>query len=1281
MRAGDIVDGRFELVEIAGEGGMGVVWRTLDRARGATVALKVVHGDGRELAMRFAREARVLRELSHPGIVAYVADGVTERGAPWLAMEWLEGEDLAARLTRGPLSGEASLAVARAIAEALAHAHDRGLVHRDLKPSNVWLVEGDPARAKLLDFGVVRRLDPSASLGRTRAGAMVGTPGYMAPEQARGEQGIDARADLYALGCVLFECVTGRPAFVGEHVMALLAKVLLEEPPRMSSVARVPAALDALVGALLEKDPARRPRDAREVARALSALDVFEVGRATTMVSAGASLIREQQWVIVLAVDTGSLWAEDATLQSDSTPPEAYTIVRAAADTGARLEGLAGGAQILLWQTSDAPAEMAARAARAALAIQATLPVVPMSLASGRAAVGGAVPVGEALERAAAGLRRAHGQIALDGSMARLLEGAFSVALSDGRPALLAERARTHGARTLLGKWTPHVGRDVELSTLTAVLAEVADESIAAAVIVTGDTGIGKSRLASEWLRAAQLAGPELRVWQAHGDPMREGASFGVVADLARDACGVGLGASRAEARARIAEAVAAIVDPPHRARVASRLCELCGAPWETDVDSALMNARRDPIVMGDQLRAAWEDLLVAACARHPLVLWIEGLQWADAPSVSLIDRALRNFHDRPWMVLGLGRPEHRARHPKLWTDRGVRDLSLGPLKDRAAEKLVRAVLGRELPEERLRSLVGRAGGNAYFLEELIRAESEARGDQTPETVLAMVEARLLRLDAASRRVLRAASVLGARFDARAVAAVLNEPSATEALEALVRQEWLTTGSGGYAFRQETSREAAYAMLVEEDRRLAHERAAEWFAASVEADPAAVAEHYERALAPERAARWWARASTAALEANDYRACVLRAESAERCGAIDDVLGEALAARAEAHYWLGEVALQCEVSARLGAWAAAAGDPALAATALRHTSVGAARAGQTEVLRRAVEDMTRCLTEHASSDEVVFCALRVASTARVGGLSEASDALAGRVDAVVPPLASRSDLVVAAAEHLRALRAHHDHDLETYAVGCRSAAEHFERAGDIRRAAGARGSAGYALVLLGAYSEAASALEASLAGCERMGMRSQVATMQQNLGLALAGLGRYEEALAVERAATEAFVLAGNKLNECAARFYTARILLAAGRVAEAVEEGERAAALLPEAHPFTLDARVALADALLARGQGTDAVAALAHAEAARSALRADPARFEEPAPILRVYVDALRANGLSDEAERAGEDARAWVRESAAKIRSARYRLAFLREERDVARMMGHADPPRDE
>jgi len=270
LSAGDVLSERFVVERLAGSGGMGAVYRATDRSTGAPVAVKVMARHSVQDSARFAREAIVLAELSHPAIVRYIDHG-TSGDTPFLVMEWLEGEDLSRHLARSGLGADESLGLVRRACEGMAMAHARGVVHRDLKPSNLFLVGGNALSTKVVDFGVAR-VDVGAQT-LTRAGTVLGTIGYMAPEQAMSAMDVDDRADIFALGCVLFECLTGRPAFAGPQPAVALMKLLQTQPPPVSQGRPgLPEALDRLVLRMLAKDRNDRPRDVAEVIRALDAL-------------------------------------------------------------------------------------------------------------------------------------------------------------------------------------------------------------------------------------------------------------------------------------------------------------------------------------------------------------------------------------------------------------------------------------------------------------------------------------------------------------------------------------------------------------------------------------------------------------------------------------------------------------------------------------------------------------------------------------------------------------------------------------------------------------------------------------------------------------------------------------------------------------------------------------------------------------------------------------------------------------------------------------------------
>ncbi len=324
----------FELISEAGSGGMGTVYKARD-ASGEVIAVKLLNRDGD--AVRFALEVSALSRLDHPRIVRYVGHGVTAEGTQFLAMEWLEGESLEASLCRQAIPLRRALEIARDVAEALAYAHDAGVVHRDLKPSNIFLT--DTAGVKVLDFGVARI---AGQVGLTHTGQVIGTPSYMAPEQARGEHTIGPHSDLFSLGCVIYRCVTGASPFTGPDVLAVLSKLASQTAPRLQ---RVPKALADLVERLLLKDPATRPESASDVKLALVALLASDLHvdpppPEPTLASVPmkkANTRRVAAYVALGAAAAAMLgWFGFAKLRPHSPPAQQAPLVRAAAEHACR---------------------------------------------------------------------------------------------------------------------------------------------------------------------------------------------------------------------------------------------------------------------------------------------------------------------------------------------------------------------------------------------------------------------------------------------------------------------------------------------------------------------------------------------------------------------------------------------------------------------------------------------------------------------------------------------------------------------------------------------------------------------------------------------------------------------------------------------------------------------------------------------------------------------------------------------------------------------------------
>ncbi|WP_438010140.1 protein kinase [Sorangium sp. So ce321] len=1295
LGSGDVIAGRYEIERVAGEGGMGSVYQARDREAEKAVAVKVLRAATPAARERFQREACVLAELHHPAIVRYVTHGLLGSGEPFLVMEWLEGEDLARRLLRGALPVTEAMALTRRIAEALAAAHARGVVHRDIKPSNLFLPGGDVCAVKLLDFGIARRMLETRPL--TATGTFMGTPGYIAPEQARGSTALDARADVFALGCVLFECLTGQPAFSGEDVLAIFAKILFDEVPRVSALRPdVPLGLEPLVARMLSKQPEDRPGDGAAVVRELAPLLLrggAEQREYPHAVGEGSALTAaEQRLVSVLLVSsTPEPWGpDDRTLKEEECVIPLATLRSVAAPYRARVESLVDGSAIVALAGAGDASDQAAHAARLALAVRAVMPDARMVLTTGRGVLSGAMPVGEAIERAARILREDGGErlapgrspqpgpraVRLDDVTAGLLRQRFEIALGPAGPELVSEASAPESARLLLGRPTPCVGRDRELAMLRALLEECIGEPASRAILVTGVAGIGKSRVHHEILGEVRRAAPPVEVWVAHGDPMRAGSPLGMITELLRRAAGLFDGEPLDVQHDKIRARVGRCIPGPDARRVMEFYGELVGAPWPDEDSMQLRAARRDPLLMSDQLRRSWEDFLVAECAARPVMIVLEDLHWGDPASVEFVNTALRLLKEQPLFVMALARPDIHERFPKLWAERGMQEIKLGELSRKACERLARHVLGEAVDPGTVARVVAQATGNAFYLEELLRAVVEREDEALPETILAMIQARLEALPPEARRVMRAGSIFGEAFWDGGVRALLcgaqPAPDVEAWLSTLVDRELLVRrretrfpGEHELTFRHAMVREAAYQELTDGDRSLGHRLAGEWLERTGERNAAVLAEHFERGREPHRAAALYAHAMEQALEANDLDAVLARGRQAVACGAHGRLLGHIRRFQAEAHRWRSEYTdcARCASEAMQllprsePSWFAAAGDAALAAYSSEDR-------GQ---LLALVDEVSRSVDCSGVFTEQHVTLGRMIQPLVVSGLNETARDLFERFGPAI--MNARHDPRVAAHwSEAFAWRAMADGDLVRCADFLSASASDFDRIGDTRNKV--RVSLGHARRCseLGEYEEAESILREAIALADRMGLHVIATDARRGLGHCLAVKGALDEARALIEDAIAANLARDARLFTSGARLQLALVLLWMGELQAAEREVRDVVSVVDNAQSLRCTALAILALVLLQRGETQRAL------RAAEEGMRL----FEQAgvalgsARVRLAFAEALWESGEHARAREAILEAKRRLLFSASKLSDPVRRRRFLERVPENARTM---------
>jgi eukaryotic-like serine/threonine-protein kinase len=937
IKPGTRIDQRFEVESRVAVGGMGVVYRAVDLASRdhPQVALKILTRLEDDGAARFIRECEVHASIQFAGLVPYIAHG-TERGTPYLALAWIDGPTLSERLAEGVLTNDEALRLTERLARTAGGLHERGIVHRDLKPQNVILEDGDHGSPVIVDLGIARMRGARVL---TKAGLMVGSPGFMAPEQVRGEADVDARADVFALGCILFAALTGGSPFHGTDPLTILLRIAMEEAPLLST--RMPLTridVEALLCDVLAQDRNRRPRDGHALAGRLGAL-----GRDDTTT--------DDDWSVTTVPRTAALQyvpdphAEDSPSGENSQRTEGrvstgerrftcLVVCRVAeeaqlsrTDMNHRWSALKSNLEALSAQPSvlpdgtllvgfagkraEAPSDLALRGARAGLLVSKAFPSCVAVVAFGRSLETSTTIANEIIARAV-GMFTAisdtrDGGVILDEIAASLVESLFILRLIR-RPDLEALRAfsivreRAEGeVRPLLGKVRSFVGRRADLNELERRFSDTS-EGASHALLVRGDAGSGKTRLLHEFIQRNAPRG--MRTWFLRADASRSGA-YALLIPLIHRLAGLDRTATSEQLFARLEERLT-LSGGRNATRLAEFLTEMVGLRRAAGSSETLLAARIDAAVMQSQITRAFVDLCEHEAALGPFSILIDDLQFCDVPSRLLLGSVVAQRLPRVFIAaftrtadrLGLGDPT-------------IDTYELFPLIERDCARLVRETLGDSLSSTAVNRIVKQSGGNPFFLEELIRVSGHA-----PETVLAAVEGRLLALPQDARRVLRAASVFGDRFPRGGLVELVGELGLDAILDSLVRAELIEVVRDGayanaheYAFLQSLTKDAAYG-------KKAHASAGAFLEAADEADAHVLARHFSEADERSRAAFHFLKAAEHALAGGDPHAALACAKAGLENTSQRDRRARLETVRAQAALFCGDNVNALEAASR-----------------------------------------------------------------------------------------------------------------------------------------------------------------------------------------------------------------------------------------------------------------------------------------------------------------------------------------------------------------------------
>jgi predicted ATPase len=1239
--------GPYVVEGILGSGGMGLVYRA--RAPdGTKVAVKVVTGRlSAHMRDRFAREAAV--RLEHPNIVRVLGAEV-EGETPYIVFELLEGEPLETRLGAGPMQPEEAVAMAIQIGRALSCAHGRGVVHRDLKPANVFILkDGTP---KLVDFGIAYLVDQTRL---TITGFVMGTPAYLSPEQARGDDECDERTDVWGLGAILYHALSGRPPFVRASSLATIVAVLLDpvEPVRAAAPA-VSHELSQVVHRALAKSPEERWSSIDAMVGALERLSFGEQSIVDLEQIDGAVNLRERRIVAILLA---------------RGVRDRPAIERAVEAQGGALVPVMGQMALGLFGVERWTGDEVAQAIEVGLEIRSAAEHV--AVASGHAARAGNRISGAALSAAERCCDARLPDLAVDPEAMRIAAGRFHFV--ELLPGVFGVRARVRDTMFDTGPArsgrTPLVGREVELAQIKRALAQALHDRRARALLLYGPAGIGKNRLRnealSEFLRATQGTTAHLLAARAQRHQARAALSTFRTAMLNRAAHGaetwgwprIAQEATLGERQHAIHTLVGEAIEEPKRALASAEFIgDLLGVPMPESEELAA--ARADVRLMKDRTRLAVRDYVEGLLREGPLGIFFEEIQWCDRDSREILDELLDRNADEPLAIMLTSREAEEM-------GEAVSRIELEGLAMFEVAELAGHLAKRRLPDTLVARLFERTGGNPLFVEQIVQelvdqnhVDDPPHQLPLPLTVEAAVQSRLDHLPGEERSLLEWLSIFGREITP--AEASLYVPRAEPLLQALIDRGILAR-SGKQAkeealirFRNQLLADVAYGMINSDVREELHRRAAGYLAARSSADPAELARHYELGGAAVLAAKHYAFAALLAARKGDSLEVVDHADAALRLGRTHEGTFALLMAKNEALQFLGRAEEQDEVLERA---LLKADSPLEEARALTELASLLTRAGKADdALKLAERAVAAARTSQAREPLVLALGKYALALIALGRLEEAEEKLAeSTASSALCPVHVR-----AVNASWRAQLARARGDLSASMDAFAEAKSLYEATGDVRRSAGAEVNLADGYNRVGAFSEAAAALRSALEKCRRVRNRVMEGYALLNLGYSCA-MQRDPEAASHLEAARHIAEEVNHPRLDLSARMYRARLgLLTQPEVRwlqlaeQTADEAKKRGILFNAVGASWVASRLALAlgDKERALLRANDAVALLGEMGAIE----------EDELEVLRAHADALEANGLKESAEVARTRAELRKEEMAAAITDPELLRRFL-------------------
>ncbi len=803
--------GSYEILEEIGKGGMATVYRAYQPSVDRQVALKVIRqniaNDAQGLE-RFRREARLVARLEHPHILPiYDFDG--SHDPPYIVMRLLNGGTLKEVLSRGGISANECALLLRQVASALDYAHQQGIIHRDIKPSNIMI--DHQRNAFLSDFGIARVTESQRKRRKrnddetpiTQTGAIIGTPEYMSPEQGMGEESIDGRTDIYALGIVLFQVLTGQLPFTGNNAMAVILKQIQEIMP--SAVAlnpSLPPAIDVVLGRALAKQPGDRYATASELASAF-----------ITALGGAAEILPQLREAIEISLDFYRLDETQPATDTLGTPTEQNKVVTAiyieAGDYaqlveedrgvevahwairdfwkraeqiikthGGQVIALAENHLLALWGADMTSEDDSEHAISAALAIQDALrqrndttlnadEPLPLRIGINTGAVlltpgervGTLTASGATVSLANRLADNADGAILISHDTFREVRGVFRVTpeadirmrgrkepVAVYRVAGAKVRAFRRETRGVEGVETRMVGREAEFKQLQNAFLNAVEDHETQVVTVLSEAGVGKSRLLYEFANWSDLRPEKYRIFRGRATPIMTSRPYALLRDILSFRFEI-LDSDRPNiVRDKMENGIKDLVgENPEMAHLIGYL-----AGFDFGDSPYLKGLLPDPQQLTARARQMFMRLLMGITQRgYPVMMQLEDIHNADDATLDLLNDVANELRSMPLIMVCLARPTLLERRSTWGSGQGFhRRIVLEPLDKRDSRDLALEILKPmpDVPKELRDLLVDRAEGNPLYMEELVKMLIEDRVIHKGEDKWSVEVGRLSRL-------------------------------------------------------------------------------------------------------------------------------------------------------------------------------------------------------------------------------------------------------------------------------------------------------------------------------------------------------------------------------------------------------------------------------------------------------------------------------------------------------------------------------------------------------